>query len=352
MLFLPLGMRGRREQVKKMKILGGSLATRLKKFQRHFGDMLPHVTAGKISNALRAEYEYRKGRNHVKSRPYWLKVETSRICNLSCPGCYAHGRDEDLSYPGEDNKHRLMSFDMFKEIIDQVKRHVFAIQLYDEGEPLLNPDIYRMVRYAHEANVGTVISSNFSMVLRDEDFENMVNFGLDHLVVGIDGITQEIYEKTRVKGNLERVIDNTRRLIRTKRRLKRKKPLVEIQFLQKPFNLHEQEGVEKLAGELGADMFTPVKLALFWVAGEPVQVPPPARCPIPWSTLVIQWNGDVTVCPLTDSPQLFSGQSIADKSLGSILNSDYYHRIRDQHIYLGQKEKVIAPVCLDCGFRR
>jgi pyruvate-formate lyase-activating enzyme len=337
-----------------MKILSGALTSRVKKLKRHFYTIVPHATPRKIYNALRMEREFRKGNPIVKAKPYWAKIETSRVCNLHCPGCFAHGQETDPAYPEGKRQERFMSLEVFKQVLDQLKKHVFAVQLYDEGEPLLNPEITDIVRYAHRSNVGTIISSNFSMSLKEADLVRLVQAGLDRIVIGIDGSTQEVYEQTRVNGNLDRVISNTRQLIEIKKRLKRKRPLVEVQFVQKPVNMHQLEEVGALAEELGADMFTPVKLGAFWVNVDPVPTQPAKKCPIPWSSLVVQWNGDVSVCPLSDSPELVTRHNIIQNPLPVIFNSDYYRELRMQHEGMnnGEPPVVRSPVCLKCDFQR
>ncbi len=337
-----------------MRILSGTLTSRWRKLKRHFYTIIPHITAKKIVNALRIEYEFRRGRPYIKGKPYWAKIETSRVCNLCCPGCYAHGGDSDPAYPGPGNEKRFLSLPLFRHILDQLKGYVFAVQLYDEGEPMLNPECFAIIEYAHRVNVGTVISSNFSMPLQEEDFMRLVKSGLDRIVIGIDGSTQEIYEKTRVKGNLERVIANTKKLISAKKRQRSKRPLVEIQFVQKPFNIHQTDDVATLAKELGADMFTPVKLGAFWVEVDPVPTQPSKKCPIPWSSVVIQWNGDVTVCPLSDSPDLVTSHNITQQPMAVIFNGDYYRQLREQHAGMmsGTPAVIRAPICLQCDFKR
>jgi radical SAM protein with 4Fe4S-binding SPASM domain len=337
-----------------VKFFSGTLTSRLKKLKRHYYTIASHITPRKIFNAIRMEWEFREGKAMVKARPYWIKIETSRMCNLRCPGCYAHGQDTDPAYPEGENQKRFMSLQLFKQILDQVKNYVLAVQLYDEGEPLLNPDIGSIVEYAHQCNVGTIISSNFSMVLGEQSITRLVQAGLDRIVIGIDGCTQDIYEKTRVNGNLERVISNTRQLINAKKRLKSKRPIVEIQFVQKPVNVHQLEECAALANELGADMFTAVKLGAFWVDVDPVPTQPARKCPIPWSSMVIQWNGDVSVCPLSDSPDLVTLHNITQHPLDSIFNSDYYTELRAQHRDMnnGHPSTVRSPVCLQCDFKR
>lgn len=337
-----------------MKILKGALASRLKKLKRHKNTILPHITPRKLFNALRVEMDFKKGRDKVKGNPYWVKIETSRVCNLNCPGCYAHGSEIDPSYPDEKKTKRFMALEEFKTVLDQVKRTAFAVQLYDEGEPLLNPEIFDIIRYARKSNVGTVISSNFSMVLKDNDFEELVHAGLDHIVIGIDGSTQEIYEQTRVGGNLERVIDNTKKLMETKKRLKQKRPSVEIQFVQKPFNMHEMTTVEALAHQLGADVFTPVRLGVFWVEADPTPPPPQKKCPIPWSSMVVQWNGDVSVCPLSDSPDLITSANALKQPVKELYNNQYYQNLRTQHAAMnnGGPQHIQAQICMQCDFNR
>jgi len=333
-----------------MKGIKGNIQTRFAKLRRHLSDILPHLTVRKIINALLIEYEFSTSKTSLKGKPYWLKIETARVCNLKCPKCYAHSDVKDPYYPGTEGQMRLMSFDILKLIIDELKDYLLGVQLYDEGEPLLNPEIYNMIQYAHKANIGTMISSNFSLPLTNDDFKKMIESGLDHIVIGIDGSTQVIYEMTRVNGDLALVISNTKNLLSIRGKANKKKPVVEIQFLIKPFNLHQIDEVKELSKELKADIFNALKIQGFWQEIEPTEKTSPKKCPIPWSSMVVQWNGDITVCPLRDHTDLITNMNIQDNTLLRVFNSSYYQNLRNQHNNVNDENRIAVPCCLDCNF--
>ena len=69
--------------------------------------------------------------------PYRLKIESSAICNLKCTMCPHHvGLQRPLG---------VLKFEDFKKIHDEVKP--VYVNLTELGEPLLNPDIYKIISY-------------------------------------------------------------------------------------------------------------------------------------------------------------------------------------------------------------
>jgi len=80
---------------------------------------------------------------------------------------------------------------------------------------------------------GTVVNSNFNAPV---DGERLVRSGLDHLVISGDGITQEVYEKYRVDGKINLVLDNLRKIVNAKKKYGSKLPYIEWQCLVTKWN--------------------------------------------------------------------------------------------------------------------
>ncbi len=130
-----------------------------------------------------------------------------------------------------------MCLDDFKKIIDQLKDYLYEILLFGFGEPLLHKDIYRMIKYATENNIRTVLSSNLCN-LQEGDIDRIIYSGLELLVVSLDGITQKTYQKYRVKGDVEKVKQNVETLIQRKKELGKSIPVIQIQFIVMDHNRH------------------------------------------------------------------------------------------------------------------
>ncbi len=92
-------------------------------------------------------------KNIVLPLPISLIIEPTNACNLHCPTCPTGS--------GKINRPvRMMSFEEFKKIIDQVKTHVDRIYLYSYGEPFLNKELLKMTKYAVSAGIYVEISTN------------------------------------------------------------------------------------------------------------------------------------------------------------------------------------------------
>lgn len=177
--------------------------------------------------------------------PTHLVADITNRCNLQCPLC-----PTGTGVPGR--KKGMMPFPTFKKIIDEIGKYLISIDLFNWGEPLLNKDIYEMITYAHERNIVTSVSTNFQY-FSEESAGKMISSGLDILILSIDGASQESYEKYRIGGNFQKVIENISILVEKKRERKCNHPYIAWQFLVMKHNEHEVEAAKKIAGELGVD---------------------------------------------------------------------------------------------------
>ena len=85
-------------------------------------------------------------------------------------------------------------FCLIFKVIDNVKNHCVYINLWIAGEPLLNPELEKMVEYANKQNIITCISTN-AMLLTKERTKNLIAAGVDRVIISFDGATKESYEK-------------------------------------------------------------------------------------------------------------------------------------------------------------
>jgi MoaA/NifB/PqqE/SkfB family radical SAM enzyme len=176
--------------------------------------------------------------------PMHISMSATTHCNLKCPQCPAH--NDSTTNKG------FMSFELFKKIIDEVHEYSYLAQLFSGGESFLHKDICKMIEYAHSKKMKTLISSNLNIMPPAED---LVNSGLSELIIDVDGVTQETYEKYRVNGSLEKVLENTKALVKAKKQLKKSTPTLIAQFIIMKHNEHEVEAFKKLAKELGVNKY-------------------------------------------------------------------------------------------------
>jgi MoaA/NifB/PqqE/SkfB family radical SAM enzyme len=70
------------------------------------------------------------------------------------------------------------------------------------GEPCLHPDIFRMIRYAHDQRTLVRLSSSLNRY-SEEMARQTVEAGLDSIIVSVDGATEASYSSYRRRGKLE-----------------------------------------------------------------------------------------------------------------------------------------------------
>ncbi len=220
--------------------------------QRHLDSVLQHGNLRKWANLARVEIERKRRRIKVNSRPYLLILDPCNYCNLRCPLCPTGMKDLG-------REQSMMSFEHFRHYFDPHIPYLFEVYMHNWGESLINKEVYRMIAYAQEHNVGTNLSSNL-VILESDDIDNLLDCGLEYLVVSLDGTTPESYEQYRVRGDYDRVMENLRELIRRRNLRQQKTPVIEWQYIVMKHNEHEIPEAERLAKEIGVDKlrFIPV----------------------------------------------------------------------------------------------
>ncbi len=180
--------------------------------------------------------------------PTVLQVEPTSLCNLRCRICpVATGLDRPVGH---------MSYELFQQIIDQLGDRLLVLMLWDWGEPFLNPRIYDMIRYARAAGVRVVTSTNGHLFANAENAAKVVASGVDQLVFSVDGITQGTYERYRVRGDLETVLEGVQNVVAEKRRQQASHLVVNFRFIVMKHNQHETPRLQEFAGPLGVDVLT------------------------------------------------------------------------------------------------
>ena len=183
----------------------------------------------------------------ILKTPYAAIVETGNTCNFHCATCPTPHK---LIY--ERRAPTIMSLASFKKIIDHIKNYVHIVYLYNSNEPLLNPDIVQMIKYASERNLHTMISTNASL-LSEEKSRAILNSGLGEIRFALDGLTKQSFEAFRTGGNFEQVVGNIKRFCVLKQEMKKRRPVITLQFILNRYNQEQIPDIKKFAKQVKAD---------------------------------------------------------------------------------------------------
>ena len=159
-----------------------------------------------IYEELIARYTYdnsKSGRNLNTEYPPLIQIEVASICNYRCIFCYQ--TDESFSGP-KSNSMGTMDLDRFKIIIDEIEGKVPYITFASRGEPLLNKRIDEMLEYCRGKFLDIKINTNASLL--NEHLSNVLLDNCHTIVFSIDAADKENYEKMRINGRFENVVNN------------------------------------------------------------------------------------------------------------------------------------------------
>jgi radical SAM protein with 4Fe4S-binding SPASM domain len=255
-------------------------------------------------------------------------VETVLGCNLRCPECAVGG---NLT----SRKFGRMRLEDYKIIVDKIKPYAETVYLIIWGEPLLNDDIIDMINIT--SKYAKVIISTNGMLLTEEIANNLIKSGVSSILVSIDGTTQTVYEKYRVGGNLERVL-NSLRLLQEINKANGNKVAVIPQFIVFRHNQHQMKDFCKSCSSLGleASFKSPYlrQNSIFANSDYPEYTRPRFKneeqrkkammgCPDPRSVMTIFIDGSIVPCCHATNSDVNFGNIFEDDVETIWYNSDF-----------------------------
>lgn len=296
-------------------------------------------------------------KNLHRGFPFSLSIEPTTACNLGCPECPS-GLKQFSRPTGK------ISLDDHAQMLKQVSKSVFYINYYFQGEPFLHPDFLALIKEAKKHKIYCATSTNAHFIDQSKA-EEIVQSGLDRLIISIDGLTQETYEQYRVHGSLSKVISGTEALIEAKKKLESKTPHLIFQFLAVKSNEHEVDDVFKLGAKMGVDEVRIKSAQLYdFKNGNPL-IPNNEKysrytkkadgtyqlkykldnsCWRMWSSSVLTWDGKVVPCCFDKDAKHVLG-NLKEGDFKAIWKSDRYQAFRGAVI----TNRSQIDICQNCS---
>ncbi len=330
-------------------------------------------------NFVITEIHYKLKSEYLHSYPIAITIEPGNICNLSCPLCPTGQKDSSAN-------HGFMDFDNFKNIIDEIGKYLLLIRLYNWGEPTLNRDLTKMIKYATKRGIDVKISTNLSMNLSDREIESIINSNLKKIYISANGASSDSYLKYHIGGDFDKVINNIKLLIKKKKEFKNSYTELIWLFHVSSHNEHEIEKAKEMAKELGIrlkinKMRTDMGKEVFETAEDAINrdskwLPKNSEyrmfdvdkktttkqfvCNLLWKETVLNWDGSIMPCCFIYSEKFAYG-NIKGKTFKEIWNNAYYLEARkalasdtNTNINTTSKEPnkkcVVCQICKSKGF--
>ena len=290
-------------------------------------------------------------------QPFTLSIEPTTACNLACPECPS-GLKQFTRPTGK------LNLELHEKMLQQIHKSVFFVNYYFQGEPFLNPKFLSLIRQAKQYNIYTATSTNAHFI-DQKKAEEIVQSGLDRLIISIDGLTQETYQNYRVNGKLDKVIAATKFLLEAKKQAKSNTPFLIFQFLAVAPNEHEIPEIYQLGKSLGIDEVRIKTAQLYdYEHGNPLmpknekyarykqqkdgtyklKYKTGNHCWRMWSGSVLTWDGKVVPCCFDKDAQHILG-SLETTSFQEIWGNKNYQAMRGA--VLTQRNEI--EICKNCS---
>ena len=160
--------------------------------------------------------------------PHRIEVETTTKCALRCVKC---------EHTYWDVPHQHMTYNQFVHILDQFPK-LTTVSMSGIGHNFENPDFLKMVKHACSRNLFVQFFDTF-LLLNEERARKLVEYGVSKINMSIDGATKEVYEKSQVGSDFERVLTNARRLASIKKEKHSLQPDMAFTIVVSRFNQHQ-----------------------------------------------------------------------------------------------------------------
>lgn len=260
---------------------------------------------------------------------------------------------------------RTMSLAEFHKISHDIQAggKLKVLRFYFMGEPLLNPHLPEMIQISCRMRLSerTELTTNGAL-LDEEKSLAIINSGLDYLRISISSVDQSRHENvTQSNAKVGHIYENIRQFRQIRDKMGRKRPFLYVKMLdslddsensrfltmyqevademviEKPMNWNNFGDHDLLAATYGGKQ-----------AGDPAELYPYGKtvCPFPFYTLMVNVNGDVTVCCVDWNKGIRVG-NVFESSLQSIWNGQEMRALRQMHI-LGKRKENRS--CANCQF--
>jgi len=311
----------------------------------HWRAMLKKLTLRHLVHVCHTVAEWKMRRTTCKSRPFAFRIESATNCNLKCPLCPTTYRKIGRGQARE------MSLKLFSIIHEKIEDFAWRITFYMEGEPMMNPQLFNMVELStRRGKTFTSFSTNFTL-MRKRLLGPLFNSRLDWISISLDGFEQETYEKYRVNGKVQDVLQGIAMTMKYRRQLHLRHPYMEVNMIT--FSHIPPQEIDRLrsfCADCGVDKFRlrPDQTGLLGPYNRAIERQPASRCHWPWISMSIDVDGSVYACPIALEQRISYG-NLGTNSLDEIWNNHLYVATREYLNRDGDDRTDLPHLpCYDC----
>lgn len=287
----------------------------------------------------RYRYEIYPQLAELDDYPPYLQIEPSSICNYRCVFCF----ESDKAFTRRSSGFMgYMPLDLFQRIIDEIQGKVEFLSLASRGEPLLCPDIEKMLAYTRGKFLNLKMNTNASL-LDESKCHAILQGGVKTLVFSADAASEPLYSRLRVGGKLDKVLANIERFQKIRAT---QYPDASIITRVSGVKMSDQQNLDEMQsfwGEL-ADQVAFVNYNPWEDTYHSPVNGISQRCSDLWRRMFVWWDGQVNPCDVDYKSTLSVGK-FTDGNLGNIWRSTEYNALREIHKTNARQQKEPCRRC-------
>jgi MoaA/NifB/PqqE/SkfB family radical SAM enzyme len=198
----------------------------------------------------------------ARTGPFFVNVDLTSRCNLRCAGCvfhtpYVKNHRSTVRRPAD------LPIEIFRKLcsnLSDINTNSMIIQ--GEGEPMLHPDVFRMIDIAKQAGLQVTMLTNGTL-LNSHTAREIIDSRLDIFRVSLWAGSEEEYEKNYPgsnPANFKNIINGLKLLSRLKAEMKLSYPEIIIYYVINHHNFKTINRMVDVAYRAGCDglFFTPM----------------------------------------------------------------------------------------------
>ena len=248
----------------------------------------------------------------MSGNPTHISFFVTSRCNFHCDMCPTHSTKIPESYKHRHREAPDMSLDLLRYVLN-LYPNVIRVPLVGVGEPLLNPQLFDMVKECLKRKM--IVDTVTNGFILDDYIPDILRSGIDLLCISVNAHTSREFH--RMTGNHEKIyskiINNVEALVRARRNNK-SKLRIELSFIIDSYNYPHMRDMIKVGENIGADAvllnhflaapypgFTPEERCLYAddsAVREELSrsMSKKYRCDVRWPSLLTQPKEKKTVC--------------------------------------------------------
>lgn len=296
------------------------------------------------------EDEYKKYRKNwvelaqtqqVSDYPQLVDLELASVCNLKCPMCYTISPEFR-----EKVNTKLMDFELFKKVIDEIGGKVPALRLSLRGEATLHKQFIECIAYAKQSGIREVSTLTHGGKLTPEFFGRMVDAGIDWITISIDGVG-ETYEKIRKPIKFDEILEVVKNTKKYKAEHGLHRPVIKVQGIWPSIQENPAEYYDTFSPYADLVAFNP--LIDYLGKDEDIVYVDEFTCPQQYQRLVIGADGLVMKCSNDEENQEIIGD-VNQETVHQVWHGEKMNKVREMHL---QKQGFLqSAVCRKCYLPR